>query len=247
MKTLLSLFDYSGQWSQPFYDGGWDVIQWDIKLDEFMDIMTIDGVEFCLENFENVDGVLAAVPCTDFTVSGAQYWSQKDSDGRTARSLEFVYQVLRIVDLFKPTDPDYRGTFFWALENPVGRLSSLVPQLGKPWYFDPWEFAGYQVKDRKILKELDRIRLKDGKGITQEEFDLVVQSNAYTKKTGLWGEFNRNLKKNPIEKIRLTTQGSFTQKYGGKSDKTKEARSFTPEGFAKAFFEANKKYKCHLV
>lgn len=245
MKRLLSLFDYSGQWSRPFFEGGWDVIQWDIKLNEFMDIMTIDGVEFCLDNFEDVDGVLAAVPCTDFTVSGAQYWPKKDADGRTKISLEYVYQVMRIVDLFRPTDDDYDGTFFWALENPVGRLPKLVPQLGKPWYFDPWEFAGYQVKDKKTLKELDRIRLKDGKEITPDEFQLVVDSNAYTKKTGLWGEFNREMKKNPIQKIRLTNQGSFTQKYGGKSDKTKEARSHTPEGFAQAFYLANRNYKCY--
>ena len=31
MKTLLSLFDYSGQWSAPFADAGWTVVQVDIK------------------------------------------------------------------------------------------------------------------------------------------------------------------------------------------------------------------------
>lgn len=30
-KTLLSLFDYSGQWSAPFADAGWMVVQVDIR------------------------------------------------------------------------------------------------------------------------------------------------------------------------------------------------------------------------
>jgi intein/homing endonuclease len=58
----------------------------------------------------------------------------------------------------------------------------------------------------------------------------------YTKKTCLWGEFNIPVK-NPVVPI----QGSkMWAKYGGKSDRTKELRSITPMGFAKAFFESNK-------
>lgn len=70
--------------------------------------------------------------------SGAQYWKQKDQDGRTARSVELIYQVLRIVDLCKPD--------FWALENPVGRLQKLVPKLGKPWYFQPYWYGDPYTK-----------------------------------------------------------------------------------------------------
>jgi hypothetical protein len=47
MKTLLSLFDYSGTWSEPFAAAGWDVIQWDIKLDAFMDINLFDAGSGC--------------------------------------------------------------------------------------------------------------------------------------------------------------------------------------------------------
>ena len=87
---------------------------------------------------------------------------------------------------------------FWVIENPVGRLQKLMPQLGNPWYFDPYEFG-----------------------------------DPYTKHTGLWGEFNRPTK-SPVE----PTEGSKMMKYGGKSARTKELRSITPAGFAKAFFEA---------
>ncbi len=57
----------------------------------------------------------------------------------------------------------------------------------------------------------------------------------YTKKTLLWGRFNADLPAAPVE----ATEGSKMMKYGGKSLKTKNARSVTPEGFAYAFFEAN--------
>lgn len=239
MKRLLSLFDYSGQWSQPYYEAGWDVYPWDIKLSELMDINSIDLAETAFDLFEDVDGILAAVPCTDFAVSGAQYWNKKDQDGRTAQSIEFVNQVERLADLFTPTDPDYEGSFFWVIENPVGRITKLFPHLGKPLYFNPCDFAGYLNLSNSDHNELDRIRRKDGNNVTREEIEFVLKCEAYTKKTGLWGDFNREIKKNPIEPVRVCKQGSPMQTYGGKSDKTKELRSFTPFGFSMAFFEAN--------
>lgn len=245
-KTLLDLFGYSGNWSEPFLQDGWDVIPWDIKLDEFMDVNNIDCVETALELFENVDGILAAVPCTDFAVSGSQYWKKKDSDGRTANSVQLMRQVQKLVDLFTPTDMDYDGSFFWALENPVGRIQNLFPELGKPFYFNPCDYAGYLNLSDLDHNELDRLRRKDGKGFAREEVMFVLKCEAYTKKTGLWGDFNEyQLEKirNPIEPVRVCPQGSPMQFFGGKSDKTKEERSFTPKGFSQAFFLANKDYQ----
>jgi len=239
MKTLLSLFDHSGQWSQPYYDAGWDVIQWDIKLSELMDVNSIDLAETALELFQDVDGILAAVPCTDFANSGAQYWNKKDSDGRTAASIALVEKVECLVDLFTPTDPDYDGSFFWTMENPVGRIGRLFPHLGKPYYFNPCDFAGYLDLSDDDHNELDRIRRKDGLKVSREEIDMVIRCEAYTKKTGLWGAFNRELIKKTIEPVRVCKQGSPIQVFGGKSDRTKEARSNTPLGFSIAFFNAN--------
>lgn len=238
MPTLLSLFDYSGEWSRPYYDHGWTVHQWDIKLDEFMDVNRIETAEIALDLFEDVDGILAAPPCTEFTVSCAQYWNMKDQDGRTAAAVQLVSQVQKLADLFTPTDPDYDLPFFWVAENPVGRLPKLIPSLGRPWYFHPSDFAGWLNPSRAHLARLDKIRLKKGDGVTKEEAQFVVDMNAYTKKTGLWGEFKRPVKK-PIEPVRCSLQGSFTQRLGGKSEKTKEERSVTPGGFALAFFDAN--------
>lgn len=246
MKTLLSLFDYSGQWSDPFRKKGWNVIQWDIKLAEFMDIMLLDSAETVLDLFENVDGIISAPPCTHFTKSGAQYWKIKDEDGRTWEMLQLVHQVQRLADLFRPTDPEFDGVFFWAIENPVGRLQKLVPELGDPFYFHPYEYAGHTNPTEEELIQLDAIRLKEGIDVSEEENELVLKISAYKKQTGLWGEFNREMVKKPIEPAKTSKQGTFTQRYGGKSDRTKELRSNTPAGFAEAFCEANHDFQCFL-
>lgn len=238
MKTLLSLFDYSGAWGSPFARSGWNVIQWDIKLDEFMDINNIDSAGTALDLFEDVDGILIAVPCTEFTVSCSQYWNMKDADGRTAAAIQLVRQSQKLVNLFRPTDPEYDGTFFWALENPVGRLPKLVPELGQPKYFDPCDYAGYLNPGADVITRLNGIRLKNGIDVTRQENDFVMEWNAYTKKTGLWGEFTMPDKR-PIDRVKTSPQGSPVQRLGGKSAKTKELRSITPMGFAQAFYEAN--------
>jgi hypothetical protein len=238
MKTLLSLFDYSGTWSAPFAENRWNVIQWDIKLAEFMDLNLVDSAETAFELFDNVDAIIAAFPCTEFAVSGAKHWSAKNPK-LLKDAIELVNQVQRLVDLYKPTDPDYDGVFFWGAENPVGRVAS-VTNLGKPsLYFDPCDYAGYNNISDADLRRLDQIRAKNGHGITKEEADFILSTNTYTKKTCLWGQFNSPEKKR-IEPVKGSPFGSVMMRYGGKGAKTKEMRSNTPAGFAEAFYQANK-------
>lgn len=185
-KTILSLFDYSGNWPKFYKENGYEVYQVDVKLG-------IDILELTPEDLPGeVYGILAAPPCTDFSGSGAQYWKQKDVDGRTSASLALVDKTLEIIEWCDPK--------FWALENPVGRLSKLRPALGNPWYFQPHWYG-----------------------------------DAYTKKTGLWGNFNKELPRNDVQ----PDPNSWIMKLGGKSERTKELRSMTPLGFAKAFYTAN--------
>ena len=197
-RVILSLFDYSGRWSRPYKEAGYDVYQIDIKLG--LDVLSLEPRDF---PFDSVHGILAAPPCTDFAGSGAQYWKIKDEDGRTAKSLALVDKTLSLVHYYEPT--------FWVIENPVGRLSTLRPSIGKPWYFNPNEYAGWLLGE-----EADR--------------------ECYTKRTGLWGKFNKPEKK-PLP---VSPGGSWIMKLGGKSERTKELRSMTPLGFSYAFFEANK-------
>lgn len=186
-KTILSLFDYSGNWSKPYKDNGYNVFQVDLKLG--LDILDLQIEDF---PFSEVHGILAAPPCTDFASSGAQYWKSKDADGRTEASLALIDKTLSLVQIYCPK--------WWALENPVGRLPKLRPEIGKPWYFQPHWYG-----------------------------------DPWTKKTGLFGIFNKDLPRNDVE----PDPNSWIMKLGGKSERTKELRSMTPTGFANAFFIAN--------
>lgn len=182
-KIILDLCGGTGAWSAPYRAAGYDVR-----------VITLPESDCRLYEYPGqVYGVLAAPVCTHFSGSGAQYWPQKDLDGRTLAALAVSDACCRIILATKPV--------FWVLENPVGRLRKW---LGPPaMYFDPCDYG-----------------------------------DAYTKKTCLWGSFNRP-KQNRVDPVRVCSQGSWLMKLGGSSERTKELRSVTPPGFAQAFFEAN--------
>tara|TARA_Y100001963_G_scaffold159841_1_gene265611 strand:+ start:284 stop:1105 length:822 start_codon:yes stop_codon:yes gene_type:complete len=212
--NVLSLFDATGEWVRPYYEAGHNCMAIDIQSsgeyseyrvgqDDSIDVSDINIEWFfdqpeMSEYYSRIDVLLAAPMCTHFCSSGAQYWPQKDSDGRTEEHLELVYQTLRTVEFLKPS--------VWCIENPVGRLNKLIPELADvgPWYIQPHHYG-----------------------------------DPYTKKTGLWGRFSRDLPRNDVEPIRACDAGSWLMQLGGSSDKTKKLRSTTPQGFARAFFEAN--------
>jgi hypothetical protein len=236
---ILSLCDLSGVWSKPYVELGYRVIRVDPKLDPFyvqtrhistaVDMSVrytkmVDGgfalpvtVQTLLANLrinptwlgDQVHGILMAPPCTDFAGLGARWWPEKDVDGRTATSVKLVESCLTIKKILLPR--------FWALENPVGRLKRLVPGVGKTrMTFDPCEYAGWADEPSE---------------------------DAYTKRTCLWGNFSTKLEKRPIKPIMYTCgdkQGSWMWAFcGGKSEETKDLRSITPSGFARAFARAN--------
>lgn len=142
-KIVLSLFDLSGTWSQPWVDAGYQVYRFDIQDDLFLGDINNFKVEFFNEIFADFEGleiyaILAACPCTDFAVSGARHFASKDLDGRTSASIELVHQTLRTIEYFKPT--------IWAIENPVGRIEKLTGLA--PWRlsFDPFHFGDTYTK-----------------------------------------------------------------------------------------------------
>ncbi len=192
-KIILDLCGGTGAWSKPYKDAGYDVRI--ITIPKY-DVTDEKVIKMCIEL--NPYGILAAPPCTEFAVSGARWWKEKD-----AKHPELLLKAIIIVHsclyIIEKTNPE-----FWALENPVGRLKKIVKQLGEP----------------KII------------------FNPCDYGDAYTKKTLLWGEFNR-LKENPIEPKFVTYKGGkkFAPNYGWSTNK---GRSITPPGFAQAFFKANK-------
>jgi hypothetical protein len=231
MKTVLSLFDHSGAWCLPFEQAGWNVVQMDLKLgDDVRELSARWFLEGLLQQYPTIDGLLAAPPCTDFSRSGAGHWARKDQDGTTARAVELVYQVLRTVDFLQPD--------FWAVENPIGRLPRLAPEIGeKKLTFDPWEFGGWTDVTEEERDRLAVLGATPHDQMTSEDVGLVKRANAYTKRTVLWGCFQPP-EKRPVPLVRTTAQGSWLMALGGKSERTKEVRSVTPEGFARAFARA---------
>lgn len=177
-KTVVSLCDFTGNWSQPYADAGYAVVRVDLQAGQDVRL---------LEYLGEAHGVLAAPPCTVFAASGAR-WTRSPEE--MMAGLAVVDACLRIVAACRPR--------WWALENPVGKLSRY---LGPPrLYFQPSEYG-------------DR----------------------YTKRTCLWGDFTP-----PPKQPTTPTEGSkMWAGFGGKSQRTKNARSATPMGFARAFFEAN--------
>lgn len=207
-KILISMFDLTGNASKPYReDPGWEVIQIDIQLG--FDIMAWDYVKWyqdlCEYSLPQI-GIIAMIPCTDYALSGSRHFATKDKDGRTEESQKLVAKVKEIIDFFD----NIRVLKFWQIENPMSRIHTLNPWMGKPTQkFDPCDFAGY---------------------------DPVPENSRYNKKTWLWGSFKLMIPKrlDPIQK-----ENPGWKKYGGKSQKTKNARSITPLGFAYAFYQSN--------
>lgn len=123
MKVILDLCGGTGAWSKPYLDAGYDVRV--ITLPQY-DIMEYQPPK-------NVYGVLAAPPCTHFSLARTTAKTPRDLDG----AFKLVHRCLEIIWEVKPK--------FWALENPQGLLRKF---LGKPpLTFNPYNYGdGYTKK-----------------------------------------------------------------------------------------------------
>jgi len=129
-KVILDLCGGTGSWSLPYKEAGYDVRN--ITLPEY------DVRNYKIPD-EPIYGILAAPPCTHLAGSGARWWNEK---GQLAllEALAIADACMRIILLTNPS--------FWALENPVGRLSRFY---GKPVFsFHPYEF-GDPYQKRTLL------------------------------------------------------------------------------------------------
>ena len=224
-RIILSLYDHSLVWCQPYINTGNTVIPLDIQHDGIDLLQAEDhfiageiiGEKLGRPPYE-VYGILAALPCTEWACSGARWFREKDLDGRTDKAIALLNRTMGIIDYFSLNTttntiaefdadeafslyPD-AGLRFWALENPVGRINTLVPSMKKygPQYFQPFWYG-----------------------------------SPYTKKTGLWGIHSFPEPTNMVE----PTEGSRMHKLFPSPERA-NIRSKTDENFSKAFFMRNR-------
>lgn len=114
-KIILDLCGGTGSWSKPYRDAGYDVRV----------ITLLEHSVLTYEPPKGVYGILAAPPCTQFAVSGARWWKDKDP--------KLLDEALDIFDACMDIIRSYDDLQFWALENPIGRLKRLRwDRLGEP-------------------------------------------------------------------------------------------------------------------
>ncbi len=208
-ETILDLCGGTGAWSRPYAKAGYDVIIIDTK-----DIR------------EDTPAKLIQLDVRKF-LDQIQLYGAKFCD---------IISVHGILCAPPCTHFSGSGAQYWKAKDADGRtekhLTIVDACLGLiDWYEPEWWILENPVGR---LPKLRQNRL----GTPLMRFQPYEYGDPWTKRTCLWGEFNEP-KKNPVEPIKSTKQGSWTQKLGGKSDKTKRLRSITPQGFAQAFFEAN--------
>lgn len=224
---VLSLYDYTGEAVRPWADAGYDCYCYDIqhpiegRVDgninyiraDLHDPATIDALAATFRG-QGVRFVMGWPVCTDMAVSGAAHFAKKRAADPAfqTKAAGYAMDCARLAEMLGVP---------YMVENPVSVLSTL---WRKPNHtFHPYEFGGY---------------IPQGEWVHPVWPDYIAARDAYPKKTCLWtgGGFVMPERK-PVD----VGAGYSTQhlRLGGKSIKTKNIRSATPRGFARAIFEAN--------
>lgn len=139
----------TGSWSRPYKEAGYDVRV--ITLPEYdvteakVDIFgisfikrTANAIESEFVPYESVYGILAAPPCTEFSIAKGNKPRDLKSALLVVNACMNIIQSCRLNGRLK----------FWALENPRGLLRQF---LGIPHFtFEHWEYGDNQIKATDI-------------------------------------------------------------------------------------------------
>ncbi len=212
-KIILDLCGGTGSWSKPYKEAGYDVRL--VTIPE-LDVRTYTAPD-------NVYGILAAPPCTMFSFAR--------TNAKTPRDLQEGMEIVRAcldmiwkqMEIKQATGKKTLPLSFWALENPYhGFLKKFI---SKPAFtFDPWEF-GDAYKKRTALWG----NFNEPKKIYKDIKEILTQEQIDKNKTN-----SRTLPKFDYMKSKDIHPECF-----GKMDR-QARRSITPQGFARAFFNANR-------
>jgi len=205
-KIILDLCGGTGAWSAPYKNHGYDVRN--ITLPDY-DVRTYKPPE-------NVYGILAAPPCTMFSLARTKAKKPRD----LKEGMEIVRACLNIIWSYMEIEQDTKKKTlplkFWALENPNGMLKYF---LGKPAFeFNPYEFGDGYKKRTMLWGWFNEPKKKIGK--------ILVNSPYHS----LNPEKMKKFDKLASREIAPEMFGKLTRQ---------ERRAITPAGFAKAFYKAN--------
>lgn len=149
-KIVLDLCGGSGAWGKPYVEAGYKV--YNITLPEYDVTQVVFEEEYFYFNvlekskydlklfirYEDVYGVLAAPPCTEF--SKAKTTAPRDF-GKGMKTIEACLRIIWEIQKVNKLK-------FWALENPEGLLRRF---LGNPPYrFEQWWFGNDRCKKTDI-------------------------------------------------------------------------------------------------
>ncbi len=209
-KIILHLCADMGSDSKPYRDAGYDV--------------RCIGSDIGVENYhppENVYGIIANPPCTNFSYAKTTGKPRDMKEG-----MRLVKECLRVIweAQYNLDGPYSKKTTlkFWVLENPNGLLRFF---LGKPAFkYHPWEFGDNYKKSTHLWGHFNA----PTKTYSKCE-DVMTPLEIAAAKTN-----SRKLPKFD----RLKTKEIHPQYYGVLDRQAR--RSICSPGFAKAFFEANR-------
>lgn len=126
MKTILDLCGGTGSWSKPYLEAGYNV--------QLVTLPETDVRDFIPPS--NVHGILAAPPCTMFSLARTRAKKPRDF----VEGMETVSACLRIIWACRASG----SLKWWVLENPVGFLRQF---LGAPAVtFMAWQYGGEHIK-----------------------------------------------------------------------------------------------------
>jgi hypothetical protein len=128
MKVLVAC-EYSGTVRDAFIARGHDAMSCDLLPTD------VPGPHYQGDMFDldlgSFDLVIAHPPCTALCVSGNRYYAGTEAREEAA---QFIWRI------WTSDAPRL------AIENPVGVINTLLPEMPKPQYIQPWQFGHGETK-----------------------------------------------------------------------------------------------------
>tara|TARA_R110000737_G_scaffold178539_1_gene202910 strand:+ start:210 stop:917 length:708 start_codon:yes stop_codon:yes gene_type:complete len=230
-RTVISLYDYTGEAAKPWAQAGYDCVCFDIqhsKVNPRVERYQGGSIRFVhadlhdrailseiVQQYKGDVAFMMAFPvCTDLAVSGAAHFDNKHDANP-------LYRVAAVDHArWCGHVGDALGCPYF-IENPVSVLATHWRKSDHS--FQPFQYGGY---------------IPEAEADHPTWPDYIAPRDAYPKKTCIWSGGGFNMPEHrPVD----CPPGYSDQhkKLGGKSAKTKNIRSATPRGFARAVFEAH--------